>query len=150
MTSEQSFTLLSKRNKEVAEENEMKEEKRKVALKKKTEKTETANALASLIMKELGEHPWNNNAVGKLTVPKIKALISFRGKAPLKNGKKDTLLAQMAELYGHSLAPAPVVQAQQVAPPALTIPPHPPLEIHVDGGAAAAAAPAVTQTTALV
>ena len=59
----------------------------------------------------------------------------------------------MATLYGHSLAPAPVVQAQQVAPTALTIPPHPPLEIHVGGGAAAAAAaaaPAVTQTTAQV
>ena len=131
----------------------MKEEKKKVALKKKTEKTETANALASQIIKELGGQPWNNNAVGKLTVPKIKALISFRGIAPLKNGKKDDFLAQMATLYGHSLAPAPVVQAQQVAPTALTIPPHPPLEIHVGGGAAAAAAaaaPAVTQTTAQV
>ena len=104
------------------------------------------------LSKSLGGQPWNNNAVGKLTVPKIKALISFRGIAPLKNRKKDDFLAQMATLYGHYIAPAPVLQAQQVAPTALTIPPHPPLEIHVGGGAAAAAtaAPTVTQTTAQV
>jgi hypothetical protein len=125
ITSDAVYALLEEREKEVAAEQQDKEQKRETASQKKEEKKADADALAKEVLEALGVQPWNDDGVRKLVVPKIKALITFRGEKPLK-GNRDVVFAQMIALYGHSSAPAALEgQAPPVAAAAAALPAAP-------------------------